>query len=328
MTWKLGCIVSIVLLLCLLTVSLVAVGMTIQQSKTMKHAIESAMGGNTHEQNTSTPLTLPLPSVPSSRFTLDGPFALFGADLVSRLETGDALPPDGLETVAIFDSLSGVKNAWCCRVRDDPQTLWLVFRGTSNRAEWKKDFDFSQVPFLMRMMNSMARNIVFPKFSTAPTTSLDWADDGHVHSGFYDIYESMRNTMLDTMTSLVPRPTQVNITGHSMGGACSLLATLDVSTLFSDMNVDTVVFGCPRTGNREFCEALLARPNVHSLVCVCNTSDFVCDVPLAVQPNLNAPDTPFVYAHPRGTLHHFTDNRGQWVLNHMIGTYLDYLNDQ
>ena len=115
------------------------------------------------------------------------------------------------------------------------------------------------------------------------------------------------------------------ITGHSLGAAHALYATLDFATLYPTVTFDTIVFGAPRAGNSAFATALLATPNLNSMVLLANTCDLVTDVPLAVQPTLVAPYRPLIYTHPGSAMHVFTDNRNSWIANHVINVYMDYL---
>ena len=104
-----------------------------------------------------------------------------------------------------------------------------------------------------------------------------------------------------------------------------MYATLDLSAPFPSVTVDTVVFGFPRAGNTKFADAVVDRVNVNSLVILANTCDMVPNIPLAVQPTMSPPCDPLIYTHPGSAIYNFTDNRNGWMLNHMIGVYIDYL---
>jgi hypothetical protein len=323
--WRLATIICTILLVALLvTMSSLAI-VTAHDAVMLKRAVEVALGVGpgppvVHE--------LALPPLPPSN-ELHAAFARFAADLVARLEYnstyGDLHAPAVLEQLGTFSSNSGKFNGWLLRARDTPTQLWLVFRGTSTKDEWVKDFQLRQVSFLTRLSSRAISRIAYPTLMHAPMrvdTGMFNPDIG-VHSGFMDIYMSMRPLILSALQAT--NFTQLNITGHSMGAAQALYATLDLSTLFPNTRLDTVVFGCPRVGNSKFAEAVVSSPNVHSLVMVANTCDLVTNVPMAVQPTLSPPYTALVYTHPGSALHNFTDNREGWIANHMIGVYLDYL---
>ena len=296
---------------------------TAHDAAVLKKAIEVAVGVG---PGAPTLQDLAPPSTPTGN-ELDAPFARFAANLVARLEYngvyGGLYPPSALTQLGTFSSNSGKFNGWLLRANADQ--LWLVFRGTSTKDEWQKDFQMQQVPFLTRMASRAISRMAYPELMHAPMLTNTDLFGPHlgVHSGFMDIYTSMRPTILDVLSAT--SFTQLNITGHSMGASQALYATLDISTLFPTVVVNTVAFGCPRAGNTAFAEAVLAPPNVNSLVILANTCDMVTDVPLAVQPTLFPPYDALVYTHPGSAIHHFTDNRGGWIANHMISVYLDYL---
>lgn len=323
--WRLATVICAIFLTVLLTVTTSLAIMTARDTITLRKAVEKAVGvGSPKPAHTD----LPIPSMPTSN-TLHVAFARFAAELVARLENPKPVltPPSAMKSLGTLSSNSGKFNGWILQPIDptSASTLWIVFRGTSTKDEWDKDFDIHQVSFLTRMASRSVSRIAYPNLMRSPMrteTSLFNANVG-VHSGFMDIYTSLRPIMLDALNAT--SFSRVCITGHSMGAAQALYATLDLTTLFPDVIFDTVVFGCPRVGNTAFAKAVLEPPNLNSLVILANTCDMVTDVPLAVQPILTSPYTPLVYTHPGPALHNFTDNRNGWIANHMIGVYMDYL---
>jgi len=311
-------------LIILLTVLSALAIVTARDALVLKKAISVALGSGTPSIPTLS--DLPLPALPTTN-TLNRPFARFAAELVARLEntkTQGLAVPSTLTSLGTFNSNAGKFNGWLLRAT--PSTMWLVFRGTSTRDEWEKDFELKQVSFIARMGNRSISRIAYSKYlmqSPMATATPLFAPEVGVHSGFMDIYTSLRPLMLAVLQN--SNFTQLCITGHSMGAAQALCATLDLATLFPAVKIDTVVFGCPRVGNTAFAAAVVAPTNVNSLVIVANTCDMVTAVPLAVQPTLTPPYTPLVYTHPAGAVHNFTDNREGWISNHMIGLYIDYL---
>ena len=76
-----------------------------------------------------------------------------------------------------------------------------------------------------------------------------------VHKGFLTAYNSLKsksviNNMID-LSKKYPNA-RVIVTGHSLGGAMSHLAAIDLSVL--NLNVSIYTFGSPRTGNKMFAE--------------------------------------------------------------------------
>lgn len=80
-----------------------------------------------------------------------------------------------------------------------------------------------------------------------------------VHSGFQDIYNSMRDTIEDGCREL-DSPKHIVFTGHSMGGSLALLAAAhlgqDLRTAYPGLRLEVHTYGTPCTGNRAFMEAL------------------------------------------------------------------------
>lgn len=327
--WKAATIVCAVLIGIFLLVGCTIAAVTASDTLVLKRAIVKAAG----ESPAAPPLSdLPLPSLPATN-ALYTPFGRFAAELVARLEHYKSLAPPGttpgpvvpsvLTQLGTFSSDSGKFNGWL--LRDANGTLWLVFRGTATKDEWEKDLQLRQVPFVTRMSTRAIRRIAYPVLMNSPlrTDTTVFPPDIGVHSGFLDIYLSLRPMILTVLHATTF--SRLVVTGHSLGAAHALYATLDLSAVFPNVTFDTIVFGAPRAGNSAFAAALLALPNVNSLVLLANTCDLVTNIPLAVQPTLEAPYLPLIYTHPGAALHMFTDNRGGWIANHMINVYMDYL---
>ena len=327
--WRIATIIcTIILVLTLLTAASLAI-VTIHESRVLKNSVEVALGSSPGVPALS---QLELPALPpaGAKNELVTPFARFAGELVSRLEyhktLGGLTPPTVLTSLGTFSSSSGTSNGWL--LSDANDVLWLVFRGTSTKDEWKKDFELQQVPFLTRMVSSAARRVSYPQLADQPSTRANFFPDDaaegiEVHSGFMSIYSNIRELLLDVLN--VTTFTHMCVTGHSLGAAHALYATLDLALTFPSVTFDTVTFGCPRAGNSAFANAVATHPNVNSLVLLANTCDMVTDVPLATQPTLTPPYKTLVYTHPGSAIHNFTDNREGWIENHMMHVYLDYL---
>lgn len=306
-------VVLIILMLIMLTAT------TARDTVRIKQAVRAVVGERTAQPS---PMSLRSPRQPRN----DGmngnmEFARFAADLVIRAETvgshDDAtlVPPPGFTQVDLIHSNSGRNNAW---VVWDGVQLWVVFRGTSTKKEWEQDFEMTQTPIMTRMLNKHINRVVYPKLTEAP--QVNGVGGGKVHSGFLDMYMSMRDQLLASIRDA--RPARVCVTGHSLGGALAQLTTVDLCTRYPGLEVDTICFGCPRVGDAEYTRGLDA---AHSFVMVRNTCDVVTDMPLAVQPTMKSPKSPLLYAHPEGRTVHFTDNQGTWSNNHKMEVYRNAL---
>jgi hypothetical protein len=125
----------------------------------------------------------------------------------------------GFTKSASFDS-SDVQGFWCSR--DD--TALLMFRGTSNPAQWLRDVRF------------------FP-------ASHPW---GHVHIGFRDGVAAVETALLD-FDVIAQRVPHVWVSGHSLGGALALVAAarLKIKTGVAAL---LHTYGQPAVGLNDFAE--------------------------------------------------------------------------
>ena len=131
---------------------------------------------------------------------------------------------------------------------------YMVFRGTESANNWFIDFDADQDPY--------------------PFT----AGYGEAHHGFLKLYRSLRDDALKALTE-VDRIESLYITGHSLGGALSTLATTDVMAHRQFPSVQHYNFASPRVGNRVFADAYNC--NGARTFRVVNTSDLVPQTPSA-----------------------------------------------
>ncbi|MCX6065909.1 MAG: lipase family protein [Chloroflexi bacterium] len=174
------------------------------------------------------------------------------------------------------------------------KTVFLVFRGTVTPREWLFDASIGIQPYRL----------------------AKW---GNVSSGFMKIYNRCRDSFIKTLAGFGP-DYQLFITGHSLGGALSLLALPDVIKSTSFKKPISYTFGCPRVGDNDFAKAYDALPNTRTFRVV-NTSDLVTSIPLPVQ----------VPLFPSGNYTHvgipvdFTFQGNSLGLNHSTATYISAL---
>ena len=150
-----------------------------------------------------------------------------------------------------------------CFLRRQNDILRITFRGTDSPENWKNDLKFweKSIPY-----NNRSKKI-------------------KVHSGFLNSYKStgIRDKILASIDDDVK---YIKICGHSLGAALSLLCAFDVSYNFSDRNIEVIVFGCPRVGNRTFAKTYNAA--VPKTLRVENANDIVTKVPFPLfNPFLN-----------------------------------------
>lgn len=123
----------------------------------------------------------------------------------------------------------------------DAERNWIVasFRGTDSDLNWEQDFDAFMVDY------------------TTPNT--DCGSGCRVHQGFFGVYNSLRPQLLAAFESVLKRHTLAKptamVTGHSLGAALSMLASVDLISQFSvpyNLNFTLYNFGEPRVGNPAF----------------------------------------------------------------------------
>ena len=113
-------------------------------------------------------------------------------------------------------------------------------------------------------------------------------DHIHVGDGFYKIYStknqtmsaSMQNQVFDIIAGLPTPPSQIIITGHSLGCALASLFALDIAVSLPNVHVLNLNFASPRVGTGSWENAY---NNTYGLldktVCIRNSYDVVPKVP-------------------------------------------------
>jgi triacylglycerol lipase len=106
-------------------------------------------------------------------------------------------------------------------------SVLVCIRGTRTPREWLENFTAVPNPFDL-----------VPGF-------------GLVHLGFERMYRSVRTSIQQGLAG-VSSGTRITVVGHSLGGAMSTLAAVDIKLNFSRANTDLCTFGGPRTGKTAF----------------------------------------------------------------------------
>jgi predicted lipase len=141
-------------------------------------------------------------------------------------------------------------------LRKNKDTLWITFRGSDSPRDWKTNFTFWKK--------------TIPYDNTA--TKI------RVHTGFLNAYKSP--SVRDLILAEAARDVRtIKITGHSLGAALAVLCAVDVQYNRPDADIEVVLFGCPRVGNRAF--ALSYNKRVDKTLRVEYGNDVVTKVPPA-----------------------------------------------
>lgn len=141
------------------------------------------------------------------------------------------------------------------------RTAFLSFRGSSDVSDWLADFDF------------------------IPADYRPVARFGQVHSGFQDVYECVRDSVVATLPTATIGCDQILITGHSLGAALAVLAAPDIGQAMPPNTIEPrlVTFGGPRVGLTDFAAAFGA-----AIDCCFRVVNFLDIVPLV-------PPAPYVH---------------------------------
>lgn len=139
-------------------------------------------------------------------------------------------------------------------IRSIQNTLLISFRGTDSF----KDF-FADIKFFKKKI---------PYGNTSSKIK--------VHSGFIDRYKSpqIRKNILSFIT---PKITKVIVVGHSYGGALATLCAIDIQYNHPHLDLEAVLFGAPRVGNKAFQKSFDKR--LYKVLRVENGNDLVTKVP-------------------------------------------------
>ena len=136
----------------------------------------------------------------------------------------------------------------------------LAFRGTEASIDVIADIDWRQVPYPF-------------------VQNGGWTDRGFTRN-----YQSIRKDVIKALQKLSSRK-RLYITGHSLDGAITTLAALDIAsnTRFTQPHVYT--YASPRVGNPEFVKVY--NENIHQSTRVVNMYDFVPHFPPRTLPIVN-----------------------------------------
>ncbi|KAI9596412.1 Alpha/Beta hydrolase protein [Syncephalis fuscata] len=174
-----------------------------------------------------------------------------------------SLPQPAIQSVQVFATFAAVATCnakgWNCGPRCEGLTAGTNFvrdfydQGTNTYAYIATNDKYQRIIVSFRGsvdVSSWIQNLNFGK------TQVGWLknNDAWVHAGFLNCYEAIRNDLKSEIASLVklyPKYT-VTFTGHSLGAALAVLASVDARISTPSVYQQTVTFGEPRVGNPAF----------------------------------------------------------------------------
>jgi hypothetical protein len=204
-------------------------------------------------------------------------------------------PPPGFEEAFPISGLNPISNVIevfaYIFVSDALNMVVLSFTGTETIGQLIADLLFVQVPPL----------------------GLDNTRPGMlIELGFSQLYGAVQASIQSTLAPLLNGDKQFVISGHSLGGALTTLAALDLA----DHHPIVYSFASPRVGNPVFARSYNDIPILSNTWRIFNTEDFVSTLPLPVFPLgiVNPPN--YIYEHV-GNPVPFTINLGTLLTNHI-----------
>lgn len=335
--WVIAFVITTLILMIFVIVAIIDLNQYYQQTYCISRAIENqnvCSSANAGICQLTLNLDLTAPQI-SSLQMYSTENALFCATLVSCVEY-PVINNQAENQIPVPSSLSHIQNISYDNniigaVFTSADIIWIVFRGTRTKEEWNKDLMFQQV--------SYPHTSFFPttkKFLTNTTAGYDaqirrvqQASDvffeGFIHEGFLDIYNCIRQQILDLLPSFETQ-TYLVTAGHSLGAALATILSSDRDVLAIKTHIVCYTFGGPKVGNTTFTNFVNTQTQ-NLYFRVVNEDDIICDLPPSVSPNFktNADDV-FLYSHAGGSnVTRFQDNRGALLYNHQMQTYLDFL---
>ncbi|MHC1695903.1 MAG: hypothetical protein AB9835_11695 [Eubacteriales bacterium] len=176
-----------------------------------------------------------------------------GAQL-SALAYNDIQPQVGGTAPVLIGNVEYNVQCWLRRKGD---TLSVTFRGSDSDKDWQTNLTFWKKTIPYGNVSSPIR----------------------VHTGFLNAYKSpgVRDRL---HASITPETRRIFISGHSQGAALAVLCAVDMEYNFPDRDIEAVLFGCPRVGNKAFASSYDKR--VFKTLNVQNGNDIVTKLPPAI----------------------------------------------
>lgn len=163
---------------------------------------------------------------------------IFNKNFPNKKKFNDDNTPVGIEGFKGYDSINDI--------------LYIYFEPTNCKQDWKTNFNF----FKKNVKN------VFP------------IKGGYYHRGFLNRFLAYQS--LDIMKD-AGRLNKIIISGFSYGSAVAVLYALKFSIKYNINNIQVILFGCPRVGNKAFNKFYNSK--IHSTINIVNGSDIVTKIP-------------------------------------------------
>jgi hypothetical protein len=136
------------------------------------------------------------------------------------------------------------------------KTLVLSFRGTSNPYEWLTDANF-----INKTVNIGGQNL-------------------NVHTGFYNVFNAMKDQTLNSAKSLMAGGDvkRIIVTGHSLGGAVASIMAPFMKDNFKGVEVDLITFEAPKAFDKESAAKVAEIIGEENVIRIADDNDLVTKV--------------------------------------------------
>ena len=194
-------------------------------------------------------MSLPDPALPPG-YQLVGPLVANAQDAALAMAQSKASEQRAVNSMLAESNIFGL-----VAYNAAESTAMVAFRGTKTLWEWIEDLDALTFPYLPN------------------------PDAGDVHMGFQLVYEHIRRSACNLLTSGCKAAKKIYVTGHSLGGATALLGAYDIAkNTMPGVPLEVYTFAGPRAGTGFFTDS------VNGLIPKCfrvvNHGDLVPEVPV------------------------------------------------
>ncbi|TMW68622.1 hypothetical protein Poli38472_006090 [Pythium oligandrum] len=175
-----------------------------------------------------------------------------------------------------------------CFILTSESKIVVTFRGTLSKTNARTDLQSSMALHLsarqLDLTKIPSRHKRLPIRNTDTSKRTLWQrlcckrNPPKVHRGFYTAYLTVADRVIRNVQKLMSAHSRpVLVTGHSLGGALSVLCSFDIAARLRTANVTCTTFGCPRIGNHAFRKIYMhAVPATFAFV---NASDVITKLP-------------------------------------------------
>ncbi|KAL8917515.1 MAG: hypothetical protein Q9172_005818 [Xanthocarpia lactea] len=133
-------------------------------------------------------------------------------------------------TLSEFEDTPNFDNTGYIAIDNVNKMVVLAIRGSISKQNWQADWDMIRV-------------------------STDFCDDCHIHRGFRNSWQEIRDAVMENMKRAVERHPKYRIvvTGHSLGGAVATIAAAALRRIDERFagTTELYTFGSPRVANKE-----------------------------------------------------------------------------